>query len=198
MLLLVINARVPAPAMPRRAYRFLSVWGISLPLLTVYLSNLAQRDPSVLVINVPILILLYAWAIWILWVFENRESLLPSSSLGFILSLSGMGIFTGTWGWFTLGDWPMMPYWSYMLEKPTLYIGLGLGFLGAFLIRPKEDARRDGSLSEPGWRLAHIAWAVILFVAVMFSLYLLWPVLILTLFILVLFAYRSCAFAKAE
>jgi hypothetical protein len=182
LILAALNSTRGARRRPAMAYHLTALWGASLPLLIAYLSELIARgDAAVLMLNVAVLISLYAWGMCILGFWEVRSQLLGGWFPGSLLSALGAGIFTGTWGWFTLGDWPMMPYWSYMMEKSPLYLGLGLGFLGAYLIRPRADRGTDrfpGSIAMPlGGSLALVV------------LLLLPPLLLPTLVMLLLVAY---------
>ena len=190
MMLVVANAVIHAPRKPGAMYHFVIVWGISLPLLVGYLSSLNARSGSASVLkwNIMIIVLLYAWAMLILRIWEARTGLgggWHGWHSGLAVSIVGAGIFAGTWGWFTLGGWPMMPYWDYMTEKPLLYLGLGLGFLGAYLIRPKEG--REGS--QMVGRLPLKSMAVLVTFLVVATLYFTFPPLLLFALVLLVFIY---------
>jgi ABC-type branched-subunit amino acid transport system permease subunit len=75
----------------------------------------------------------------------------------------------------------MMPYWSYMMEKSLLYLGLGLGFLGAYLIRPTAAGGTD---RFPKSTAIPLGGLLALAVLLLFP-----PLLLLALIVLMLVAY---------
>jgi len=149
ILLLIVNARIRPLGAHGPAYRFVAVWGISLPLLLTYLSSLAERDVSVLVINTILVVFVLAWANWTLAVLGSREKYSTTSLVGLGLVAAGTIVLVASWGWLTLSDWPMMPYTSYMLSRPLPYFGLLLIAAGIVLWIVESDL---SYLSRAAWR----------------------------------------------
>lgn len=184
MVLLAVNAVTNAPG-ASGSNRLFMIWGISLPALVTYLSSLALRgDLHVLLFNALVLLLAYAWALWVLRACEKAVGMDALSRSGPLLSLCGLVIFIGTWGWFTLGDWPMMPYLSYMWEKPLLYVGLGLGYLGPCLFHSGREVPFQQADALDTWYLqagsALAAAMLLLFLFKIFA-YIIFPFIMLVL-----------------
>ncbi len=146
-LLVVINARRSGTGKTTAAYRFLLVWGVSLPLLVTYISALAEGDTWVLSLNVIFCTLLFAWAVWTLEALA-RGDLEVISLAGVGLVAPGVLVTAATWGSVTLGERPMMPYLAYMETQPGIYVGLLLIALGLILYVVGEERDRFSGLAR--------------------------------------------------
>jgi hypothetical protein len=57
-----------------------------------------------------------------------------------VILITGIAIYGGTWIWLRTHPWPMMTFTAWLLEHPTTYLGLGMTFLGLFILhREKRD-----------------------------------------------------------
>jgi hypothetical protein len=120
--LFLICAKTRTRLVNSPSYRFIVVWGVSLPLVVTYLRLIGERDTIALLVNVLLVVLAIVWANWALAALARKRTLVPL--MGLTLMTVGALLFIWFWGSLTLGDWPMMPYLPYMIDQPSIYFGL--------------------------------------------------------------------------
>ncbi len=150
LLLLLINVLTRSRRIDGASYRFLMIWGASLPLAVTYLSSIALRDTVALTINIVLVVFVFAWVNWTLTVLVRRKAYGAAALTGMGLVAVGMSVLVGSWGWMTLGDWPMTPYTLYVLGEPLHHLGLLLMGAGMALW---IKGTRAGHLSTVAWGL---------------------------------------------
>ncbi len=131
------------PTTSKAAFRFLAIWGVSLPLTVTYLSPIAHRGALPLAANAIFIALALAWANWTAASLDRQAMRTRLSALGTGCLTAGGALGIWAWGSATAGEWPMEPYLTYMSQQPLLYAGLllvGIGAILRILATPRELA----------------------------------------------------------